>query len=112
MDVVITKKGLLESNVIVGTALLCGFLVEALNMLKRLPLQNIVSWTALISRYVYVESHILEAIYLLINSNFDKISELYFVADTLFETNGRICCYKKKKGKKGNIQKYNVGFCG
>ena len=52
MDVVITNKGLLESNVIVGTALLCGFLVEALNMLKRLPLQNIVSWTALISGHV------------------------------------------------------------
>ena len=35
MDVVITKKGLLESNVIVGTVLLnmymkCGFLVETL----------------------------------------------------------------------------------
>ena len=44
MDVVITKKGLLESNVIVGTVLLnmymkCGFLAETLK-------------TALISRLV------------------------------------------------------------
>ena len=56
MDVVITNKRLFESNVIVGIALLnmymkCGFLAEALNVFKRLPLQNIVSWTTLISGY-------------------------------------------------------------
>ena len=43
---------------------------------------------------MYAESHILEAIYLLITSYFGKISGLYFVADMLFETNGRICCLK------------------
>ena len=45
---------------------------------------------------IYAESHILEAIYLLIIAHVGKISGLYFVADMLFETNGRICCYKKK----------------
>ena len=45
---------------------------------------------------MYVESHILEAIYLLIISHFGKISGLYFVADMLFETSGRICCLKIK----------------
>ena len=52
----ITNKGLLESSVTVGTALLNmymkdGLLVETLNVFKRLPLPNIVSWTTLISRY-------------------------------------------------------------
>ena len=56
MDVVITNKRLFESNVIVGIALLnmymkCGFLMETLNVFKRLPLHNIVSWTIVIPRY-------------------------------------------------------------
>ena len=46
---------------------------------------------------MYAESHIVEAIYLLIISHFCKISGLYFVADMLFKTNGRISCLGKKK---------------
>ena len=54
---------------------------------------------------MYAESHILEAIYLLITSYFGKISGLYCVADMLFETNGRICCYKRKQnGKHGDSE--------
>ena len=49
------------------------------------------------NRQMYVESHILEAIYILIISHFGKISGLYFVAHMLFVTNGRICCFKKEE---------------
>ena len=46
---------------------------------------------------MYVESHILEVVYLPIVSHSGKISGLYFVDDMLFETNGRIYCLKNKK---------------
>ena len=46
---------------------------------------------------MYVESHIVEAIYLSIQLSFLKNKWVDFVVDMLFKTYGRISCLEKKK---------------
>ncbi|KAI5056071.1 hypothetical protein GOP47_0029592, partial [Adiantum capillus-veneris] len=53
----IAKKGLLESNVKLGTALLgmyakCGSLTKARQVLEELPFRDVISWNTLIAGYV------------------------------------------------------------
>mgnify|MGYP000668626338 CR=1 FL=1 len=52
----IIRKGLLEKNIVLGTALVdmyakCGEIAKAREMLRDLPIQDVVSWSALISGY-------------------------------------------------------------
>ena len=59
---------------------------------------------------MYAESHIVEAIYLLIISHFCKISGLYFVADMLFKTNGRISCLGKNEEEEEEKEHVSFSF--
>ena len=52
----IVKQGLLGKDTVVGTALIdmytsCGLLPEAQDVFQKMPIQDVVSWTALISGY-------------------------------------------------------------
>ncbi|KAH7440806.1 hypothetical protein KP509_03G011400 [Ceratopteris richardii] len=52
----ISKQGLLEDNVVLGSALVdmyakCGAIISAEKVLKELPVRNVVTWNALISGY-------------------------------------------------------------
>ena len=54
----IVNLGLLESDVMLGTALVdmyakCGMLVKAQEVLKELPIRDTISWNALISGYAF-----------------------------------------------------------
>lgn len=52
----VTRQGLLGENIVLGTALVhmyakCGALVKAEQVLRELPVHNVVSWSALIAGY-------------------------------------------------------------
>lgn len=56
LHVVIVREGLLEDNLVVGTALVdmyanCGMLMEAKEVFDDLEMRDVVSWTALITGY-------------------------------------------------------------
>ena len=57
IDTEVRKKGLLQKDVVLGTALVgmyskCGALEKAQEVLDQLPVRNVVTWSALISGYV------------------------------------------------------------
>lgn len=52
----IERKGFLETDIFIGSSLVdmyvkCGCLVKALEVFDKLPVRNVVSWTALIGGY-------------------------------------------------------------
>jgi pentatricopeptide repeat protein len=57
IDTEVRKKGLLQKDIVLGTALVgmyskCGALDKARELLEQLPVRNVVTWSALISGYV------------------------------------------------------------